>query len=107
MIDWILIIWVLLFVIFLVVNLQGSTTFGMIASFWLIILGGAIILTGVQIQTGMNITTTGSVQVIEYVYDDAVLPFSYPVSDYSFVWGIIFICIAMYMLLANAMKRTT
>ena len=104
MIDAILIFWILIFIIFLIVNLLGeSTTFGMIAAFWILILGLAIIITGIQVQTGVDITTSGGTQSIVYTYQDATVPFS----TYAYIWGLFFIGISMYMLLANARARTT
>ena len=104
MIDAILWIWLAILVIFLLINLYGkSTTFGMVAAFWLMILGFGIIITGVQIQTGVNETTIGDTTITTYIYSDVTLPFS----TYAFIWGIIFIVISMYMLLANARAKTT
>lgn len=104
MVDGILIYWILIFIIFLIVNIAGgSTTFGIINGFWLMILGLAILITGVQLQSGMSITTVGGVQTVAYSYSDIVLPFS----TYSIVWGVFFIGLAMYMIIANAMSRTT
>ena len=99
MVDAILLMWLLIFIIFLIVHLiADSTTWGMIGSFWLMLLGLAILITGLQTQTGVEISDTA----ITNVYDDVILPFS----TYAFVWGITIIGVSMYMLLANAMKRT-
>jgi len=104
MIDAILIFWILIFIVFLIVNIIGeSTTFGMIAAFWILLLGLAIIITGIQVQSGMSVSVEGGNQVVTYSYADATIPFS----TYSFIWGIFFIGISMYMLLANARARTT
>jgi hypothetical protein len=102
MVDGILIYWLLIFIVLLIVNLAGdSTTFGIIDGFWLLILGLAVIVTGVQLQSGMNVTTVGTSQIISYTYSDVVLPFS----TYSIIWGIFFIGLAMYMIIANGMRR--
>ncbi len=104
MIDMILIFWILIFIVFLIVNLLGeSTTFGMIAAFWILLLGLAIIITGIQVQTGVEVTDVGDTQTIVYTYTDATVPYG----SFSFIWGIVFIAISMYMLLANARARTT
>jgi uncharacterized membrane protein len=100
MIDQIFYAWILIFLIFLIVNIIArSTTFGMIGGFWLMILGLAILITGFQMQTGV----TQSAGTVTNVYSDAVLPFS----TYAYVWGLFMIGCSMYMVLANARARTT
>ena len=105
MIEFIFIIWLVVFFILLAVNLaEHSHWFGVFAGLWLLLLGLAIILTGVQIQQGMTINTTGTLQTINYTYTNLAPPF-YPVSlqsTYSFVWGTIFICIAIFITYTNA-----
>lgn len=104
MVDGILLYWLLIFIILLIVNIAGnSTTFGMIAALWLLVLGLAIIITGVQLQTGINTAVSDTAQNITYVYEDVVLPFS----TYAFIWGIFMIGLSMYMLIANGMKKIT
>lgn len=99
MLDQILIYWILIFIIFLIINLvANSTTFGMIGGFWLMLLGLAILVSGIQIQTGMTVGDS-----ISYVSSDVIFPFS----EISFIWGIFFIGVSIYMIIANAMKCTT
>lgn len=100
MVDGILVYWLLIFIILLIIHLiADSTTFGIICGFWFMILGLAILVTGIQIQTGVSISDTA----ITNVYEDMILPFS----TYSIVWGVTLIGISMYMVLANAMRRTS
>ena len=100
MVDQIFYAWILIFLIFLIVNIIArSTTFGMIGGLWLMILGLAILVDGFQMQTGV----TQSAGTVTNVYSDIVLPFS----EYAFVWGVFFIGCSMYMLLANAQARPT
>lgn len=100
MIDTVLVLWFFVFVIILIVHLiADSSTWGMIGALWFMVLGLAILLTGVEMQTGVTITDTAVINT----YESVVLPFS----TYAYVWGIFIIGISMYMLLANAMKRTT
>lgn len=90
--------------IFLIINIYGkSTTFGMIAAFWILIFGLAVIVSGIQVQSGQTETVVGDTTTIVLNYADASLPFS----TISFVVGIFFIGVSMYMLLANGMARTT
>lgn len=104
MVEEILIYWLLIFIVFLIVNLAGdSTTFGIIDGLWLMLLGIGIITTGVEIQNGMNITTVGTVQTVVYSYSTVVYPFG----TYSYIWGIFFIGLSIYMLYANGFKRVT
>ena len=98
MIDVMIMFWIIIFIIFLVVNVGAeSNVFGMIGGFWLLVLGLAILVSGVQIQTGATISDTA----ITYVYEDVVLPFS----TYSYIWGIFMVSVSLYMILANGMKQ--
>ena len=100
MYDLIFLLWIIIFVIFLAVNIGiNSTTFGMIAGFWMMLLGLAVAITGLQIQSGIDMTSTGTVNT----YADAILPYS----TYAYVWGIFLIGISMYIFYANAMARYT
>lgn len=106
MIELILIIWLIVFFMLLAVNIvEKSHWFGVFAGIWLLLLGLAIIVTGVQMQTGMSIQTTGDYQNVTYSYTDLAPPF-WPYggvdSTYSLVWGIIFICISIYIIYSNA-----
>jgi hypothetical protein len=102
MVDGILIFWLLIFIVFLIVNIAGnSTTFGIIDGFWLMLLGLAVIITGIQLQSGVSVSIVNGSQIVTNTYSDAVLPYS----TYSFIWGLIFIGISMYMIIANGMKR--
>lgn len=100
MIDLLVIIWLIIFVIFLAVNLAGdSHAFGVVAGAWLLLLGLAIITTGVQIESGSTITVVDAdTTTIEYDYEDATLPYS----TYSYVWGIVLILIGVFMVYCNA-----
>jgi len=100
MIDLLVILWIIVFVIFLAVNiLEDSNAFGIIAGFWLLLLGLAIITTGVQIESGATVTAVDVGETtIEYDYEDATLPYS----TYSYIWGIILIVISIYIIYANA-----
>ena len=96
-------IWLFIFVFLMVVNIVAdSTTFGLIAGLWLILIGAMIILDGIQYQTGTTILTDGATQTITAVYSDATLPYS----TYSFIWGLSFISLSMYIILANGLKKT-
>jgi len=86
------------------VNIAGSsTTFGLIAAMWLMVLGLAIVISGVQLQSGIATNITDTSQTMTYTYNDVVLPFS----TYAYIWGIFFIGLSMYMLTANMMRKTT
>jgi len=101
MVDGILIFWLLIFIVFLIVNIAGnSKVFGIIDGCWLLILGLAVIATGIQLQSGVNVTVVGGIQNVAYTYSDVVLPFS----TYSYVWGIFFMAISIYMIYVNAEK---
>jgi hypothetical protein len=98
MVDLIFLYWIIIFVVLLAVNIGiNSTTFGMVAGFWLMILGLAVVITGLQLQTGSDMTSTG----ITYLYEDALLPFS----TYAYIWGIFFVVLSIYIVYANAEKR--
>lgn len=99
MIDLVLVLWLIIFVILFVANLYlNNAFFGVIAGFWLVILGLAIIVTGIQIQSGMSIDTSSNVTQIIYNYTDLTLPFS----TYSYIWGFILIGISIYIIYKNA-----
>lgn len=99
MIDLVLYIWILIFVILFIANLYtNNAVFGIIAGMWLLILGLAIIVSGFQMQTGMTITEAGNTTSIVNTYTDVALPFS----TYSFIWGIIILCISIYITYRNA-----
>jgi len=93
-----LLIWILIFIVFLVVNItQKSHNFGILAGIWILLIGCFIILEGVQISSGVEITDTANSQIVTYDYEDVTLPYS----TYSFVWGIIFILLGVYIMYAN------
>lgn len=101
MYDTILIIWLVIFLIFLVINIaEHSKVFGAIAGIWLMILALAIIITGVQTESGIEITDTDNSTFYNYQYTDVTLPFS----TYSYIWGIILICVSLYIFYANIMS---
>lgn len=101
MYDTILIIWLVIFLIFLVVNIaERSKTFGALAGLWLMILALAIIVTGVQTESGVEITDVNDTTVYTYQYSDVTLSFS----TYAYVWGIVLICVSIYILYANVLK---
>jgi beta-lactamase superfamily II metal-dependent hydrolase len=101
MYDTVLIIWLVIFLIFLIVNIsQQSTIFGAIAGIWLMTLALFIIATGVQTESGVEITDVGDSTVYEYQFSDVTLPYS----TYSYIWGIILILVAVYILYANLLK---
>ena len=99
MIDWIIILWLIVFVIFLSVNIGAdSSVFGIVGGFWLLILGVGIIWDGVQIQDGLDLVTSGDTTTVAYSYVDAVIP----VSTVAFIWGVILILISIFMIYSNA-----
>lgn len=101
MYDTILIIWLVIFLIFLVINIaEHSKVFGTIAGIWLMILALAIIITGVQTETGVEITDVNDNVLYNYQYEDMTLPFS----TYAYIWGIILICVSIYIFYANIMS---
>jgi len=106
MLDFILIIWLIVFFILLVVNLaEKSHWFGVFAGIWLLILGLAITVTGVQTQSGMQIQTSGAYQNITYNYVNItapLYPYGGPTATYSIIWGVIFMLIAIYITYTNA-----
>lgn len=106
MLEYILIIWLVVFFILLAVNLaEKSHWFGVFAGIWLLLLGLAIILTGIQTQSGMSIQTTGDWQNITYQYQNLtspLYPFGGAQSTYSAIWGLIFIGISIYLMYSNA-----
>lgn len=98
MIDLLLIFWLVIFILFLLVNISTkSTIFGYLAGFWMLLLGGFVAFTGIQIESGINIVTTGDITVATYQYTDAVLPFSV----YSTIWGTFFLGLALYVIYSN------
>lgn len=101
MYDTILIIWLVIFLIFLVVNIaERSTIFGGIAGMWLLVLGLAIIVSGVQTESGVSIDDSGEQTLYTYQFSDVTLPYS----TYSYVWGIIMILVSVYIIYANLLK---
>jgi len=104
MTDGILYIWIIFLVIFLAINLYGkSNIFGIIVGFWLALMGLGILVDGIQVQTGLTVTHVNNTNITVYDYSDLVLPFS----TYSYVWGVIFLAISLYVIYANAMERIT
>ena len=98
----ILILWFLIFIIFLIIHLQqNSADWGIITSFWLLLIGLAVLVTGLEIESGMTIETSGSTQTLVYQYADVAAPFS----TYSYMWGVFFIALFIYMLYVNAEKK--
>lgn len=98
MIDFVLLLWLIIFIILFVANIYlQNAIFGTIAGFWLLLLGIAIIITGVQMQQGMNIDIVGDNTTIIYTYTDLTLPYS----TYSFIWGFILIAISIYITYKN------
>lgn len=94
----ILLIWILIFVVFLVINITANSyDFGRIAGIWILLLGLFVIVGGVQMETGITITDTVSGSNIVYDYSDITLPYS----TYSFIWGLIFILLGLYILYSN------
>jgi len=101
MYDTILIIWLIIFLIFLIVNIsQQSKIFGALAGIWLLVMALFIIVTGVQTESGVEISDVGESTVYEYQFSDVTLPYS----TYSYIWGIILILVAVYILYANLLK---
>lgn len=99
MIDLIVYIWLLVFVILFIANLYtNNPVFGLIAGMWFLILGLGIIVDGFQMQTGMTLSTVGGTTTVTNTYTDVTLPFS----TYSIVWGIIILCISIYIIYRNA-----
>lgn len=99
MIDLIVYIWLLVFVILFIANLYtDNPVFGLIAGMWFLILGLGIIVDGFQMQTGMTLTEAGNTTTVTNTYTDVTLPFS----TYSIVWGIIILCISIYIIYRNA-----
>jgi len=98
MVDWLIVLWLIVFMLLFAANIGvNSAVFGLIAGFWLLVLGLGIIVTGIQIQDGYEIVTSGSTTSIVYSYVDATLPFS----SLSMVWGVFLILIAGFMLYSN------
>lgn len=99
MIDLVIYIWLLIFVILFIANMYtNNAVFGIIAGMWLLIMGLGIIVDGFQMQTGVSMTEVGGVTNITNTYTDVALPFS----TYSIVWGIIILCISIYIIYRNA-----
>lgn len=104
----ILLVWLIVFFILLAVNVTANSLwFGIFAGLWLFMLSLAIMLTGVQIQSGMTITTVGDTQTISYVSQNLTNPL-YPWggvnSTYSIIWGVILICVSIFMIYSNSEK---
>jgi len=98
----VLIIWLVIFVIFLVVNItQQSTNFGVISGIWVLLLGLFIITDGIQILGGINQTESVSGVTVNYQYIDATLPYS----TYAYIWGVILILVGVYILYANLLSK--
>lgn len=98
MIDLLLAFWLVIFILFLLINISTkSTIFGYLAGFWMLLLGCFVAVTGIQIESGINIEIVGGVTVATYQYADAVLPYSV----YSVVWGVFFIGLALYVIYSN------
>ena len=98
MIDFLIIIWLIVFLMFFLVSVvQDAGVFGIISGFWLMIFGVLVVATGIQVQSGMTITTAGGNQTIVYQYANVVSS----VSSYSFILGFILIAISMYIVYAG------
>lgn len=99
MIDLIVYIWLLVFVILFVANLYTNNPyFGIVAGMFLLILALGIVVDGFQMMTGMTLVTAGGTTTVTNTYTDAVLPFS----TFSYIWGIILICISIVIIYYNA-----
>lgn len=97
----ILLIWLVIFLVFLIINLvERSKIFGTIAGFWFLIFAILILVTGIQVEAGANVTEANETIQIQYQYIDAILPFS----TYSFIWGFILLLISIYIIYANLLK---
>jgi len=92
------IIWILVFAFFMIINIvEKSKNFGRIAGLWILLLGLFVIVNGIQIESGSTITTTDTGYTVVYDYSDITLPYS----TYSFIWGLIFILLGLYILYSN------
>lgn len=96
-----LLIWIVLFVVFIVINIvERSHNFGAIAGIWLLLLGCFIIVNGIQAQTGVQVIEDETGIETTFLYTDITLPFS----TYAFIWGIIFILVGIYIVYANLLS---
>lgn len=103
MIDIMLILWIIIFFIMIVIHLhQGSTNFGAIAGFWLLLMGAFIITTGIQIQSGWTTSVVDGSQITELTYTNATLPYS----TYSYIWGVPLVLVGIYIVFANLLAKT-
>ncbi|RLF40803.1 MAG: hypothetical protein DRN18_04450, partial [Thermoplasmata archaeon] len=66
-----------------------------------ILLGAFILVDGLQIQSGLFVRTVNNTTVVNYSYSDLVLP----VSTYSYIWGLFFVLIGMYLLFISILSR--
>lgn len=100
---WMILLWIVIWTILLAVNVKtGSTIFGSFAGVWIFLFGLFIIASGIQVETGtLSVAITPS-QTVNYIqYSDAVLPYS----TYSYVWGIIFFIIGVFIVFSNVVAR--
>lgn len=93
----VLLIWLILWVIFLSISIieKRGIVFGFFSGLWILLLGIYLNIDGLSIQSGVN-QATG-----EFTYTAMVLPFS----TYSFLWGLPFIVISIYIMYLAVTKR--
>ena len=96
-------LWLALWAIFLGMSTLGRKgwVFGAVAGIWAILLGAFVLVDGIQIQNGLFVRTVNNTTVVNYSYSNLVLP----VSTYSYIWGLFFVLIGMYLLFISILSR--
>lgn len=102
MLDMIIWIWLAVFLILVAMHLHAnSRDIGMIAGVWMLFLGLFIAVTGLQMQIGYDTVVIGDNTSITYRYDDVLIPYT----TYSYLWGLAFILIGLFMFIVNATSK--
>lgn len=97
-------VWLLVWVIFLIMSTIGSKgwIFAAFSGLWAIFIALHLTIDGLQIQQGMNIVENAGNYTVSYAYSDLILPFS----TYSFLWGMFFLLIGMYLVFIAVVGRS-
>jgi len=96
-------LWFVVWIVFLIMSTTGSKgwLFAAFAGIWSIFMSIHILIDGLQMRSGMDIAGSGGNYTVTYSYTNLVLPFS----TYSFIWGMFFLLLGMYLVFIAVMRR--
>lgn len=96
-------LWFVVWIVFLIMSTTGSKgwLFAAFAGIWSIFMSIHILIDGLQMRSGMNIVGSSGNYTVTYSYTTLVLPYS----TYSFIWGMFFLLLGMYLVFIAVMRR--